>query len=873
MGPYEILAPVGAGGMGEVYKARDTRLDRIIAIKVSKDQFSERFGQEARAVAALNHPNICQLFDVGALPDGLGYLVMEFVEGAPLKGPLPIEKAVEYAGQILDALDAAHQKGIGHRDLKPDNILVTKKGIKLLDFGLAKQTTAIKESDATLTQALTGQGQILGTWQYMSPEQLQGKPADARSDLFSFGCVLYETLAGKRAFEGQTAASVIAAILERDPARLPTPTPLDRILKRCLAKDPDLRFQTARDLKAALSWALEQPPAGAANPRRSTLPWAIAAVLGMGLAGASWVAWRATRTVDRPLMRLSVDLGPDAVAGQFTTAVISPDGSRLVFPIKNADGKQALATRLLSETEPAPLSGTENGRDPFFSPDGKWIGFFADGKMKKISAQGGAPVALCDTGSARGADWGKDGIIAALGTNRALARIPAEGGAPQPVTKLQGSVLSHRWPQILPGAEAAVFIICSSSIACEDASIAAASLKTGEVKILVRGGYFGRYLPTGAATGHLVYVHEGALFAVPFDPVRLELRGAAVPILEDLAADPSSGAGQFSFFGASSGPGTFVYRTGSASAESWPVWWLDKSGKTTPLIATPGFYVTPRFSPDGQRMALVQLAGGNPGIFVYDWQHDIMSRLPLGTQQTSDPTWTPDGKHIVFRLAAAGGFSLGWIRADGSSEIQRLLETKNNLRPYSFFPNGRRLAYMETDPDRYDDLWTVGLDVSDPDHPKPGKPEPFLRTPANERHPAVSLDGGWIAYDSNESGRPEVYVRPFGPGGKSQISNAGGAFPVWSRNGRELFFENPDNRIMVTDYEFKNGSFVPGKPRLWSDQQLHDLGALKNYDLTPDGKRLAIFPELRPAEEKGDVHVTFLLNFFDELRARAPASR
>jgi eukaryotic-like serine/threonine-protein kinase len=447
LGPYEILSAIGAGGMGEVYKARDTRLDRIVAIKISQAQFSERFENEARAVAALNHPHICQLYDVG--PD---YLVMEFVEGAPLKGPLPIEKAVEFAVQILDALDAAHQKGITHRDLKPDNILVTKKGIKLLDFGLAKQATTLKESDATLTQALTSQGQILGTWQYMSPEQLQGKPADARSDLFSFGCVLYEMLTGKRAFEGQSAASVIAAILEREPAPLPIPTPLDRILKRCLAKDPDQRFQTARDLKAALTWAMDQPPP-ATSQRKSRLPWVVAtAVLAAVSIGLGVLFWRAIQPSDYPLTRLRVDLGPDAVTGLNLTAAISPGGRRLVFPVHGPDGRQRLATRLLDQSQTVLLPGTENGRDPFFSPDSQWVGFFADNNLKKISVQGGAPVTLSVASFECGASWGEDGtILAALDRLSPLARVPAAGGNSRPLTQPAQGVTAHCWPQILPG--------------------------------------------------------------------------------------------------------------------------------------------------------------------------------------------------------------------------------------------------------------------------------------------------------------------------------------------------------------------------------------------------------------------------------------
>jgi Tol biopolymer transport system component/predicted Ser/Thr protein kinase len=883
LGPYEIVAPIGKGGMGEVYRARDTRLGRDVAIKVSAEKFSERFEREARVIASLNHPNVCQLYDVGD-----NYLVMELIDGAPLKGPLPLEKTVEYAGQILDALDAAHQKGITHRDLKPDNILVTKQGIKLLDFGLAKQqSSAIKESDTTLTQALTSQGQIVGTWQYLSPEQLQGKEADARSDLFSFGCVLYELLTGKRAFEGKSAASLIAAILEREPAPLEVARPLDRIVRRSLAKDPDQRFQTARDLKAALSWVLDQPPSSPARQGGDKWLWpALVSALALALIALGALFWRATRPVDRPLTRLDVDLGPEAVAGQFTTAVISPDGSRLVFPAKSPDGKPVLATRLLSEAKPSLLAGTDSARDPFFSPDGKWIGFFAGLQMKKISVQGGAPVVLCDLtlATARGADWGDAGnIVAALSSNGVLSRISAEGGVPQQVTKLQGNAGLHRWPQFLPGSEAVLFTAAGQSF-FGNTSIAAAFLKTGETKILVRDGYFGRYLPTSDTTGHLVYVHQGALFAVPFDPARLELRGTAVPILDDVAADPGSGAGQFSFSGPSSGsarvlsnePGAFVYRTGKVPMPSWPVWWLDSPGKTKPLIATPGLFICPRFSPDGQRLAIAQVTESNQALFVYDLRRDTMTRLAFNTQVPRYPVWSPDGRHIAFAFSSADGFSIGWTRADGSGEVQHLLDSKRAVAPYSFFPDGRRLAYQELDPTGGFDIWTMALDVSDPDRPKSGNPEPFLRTPSGGLRPAVSPDGRWIAYQSTETGSLGTYVRPFpGPGGKWQIFPGGiSSFPVWSRTSRELFFQNSDRRIMVVDYEPTNDSFGPGKPRLWSDQQLSvNAGGYPNFDLAPDGKRFAIFPDQKAlAEEKGNVRVTFLLNFFDELRRRAPVA-
>ena len=349
-----------------------------------------------------------------------------------------------------------------------------------------------------------------------------------------------------------------------------------------------------------------------------------------------------------------------------------------------------------------------------------------------------------------------------------------------------------------------------------------------------------------------------------------------MPLVEDLAADPSSGAGQFSFSGTPSGSGTFVYRAGKASAQSWPVFWLDNSGKTRPLISTPGFYFTLRLSPDGQRLALAQGTENERGIFVYDSQREQMSRLTFNIPLTRWPIWSPDGKHVLFVLPVkGGGSSLGWIRADGAGEIQRLLDNKTFIIPYSFFPGGRRLAYSELNPDSGWDIWTLTLDLTDPDHPKPGKPELFLRTPFDETFPAVSPDGRWIAYQSDESGRFEVYVGRFpGSSGKWQISNAGGILPIWSPNGRELFFQTLDNRIMVADYEGKNESFTNGKPRLWSNQQLHDVSGALNYDLAPDGKRFAILPELKaPSEEKGPVHVTFLLNFFDELRRHVPARK
>jgi len=874
LGTYEILAPIGAGGMGEVYRARDTKLDRDVAIKVLPPALAEdperlaRFEREAKVLASLNHPNIAQIYGIEDRA-----LVMELVPGESLQGPLPLDTALNYARQIADALEAAHEKNIIHRDLKPANIMITPAGVvKVLDFGLAAVAQSSDPSNPanspTLTISPTRAGMILGTAAYMSPEQARGKMVDKRADIWAFGVVLDEMLTGKRLFEGETISDILAAVLTKEPDLTRVPAKVRRLLEACLQKDPKQRLQAIGDWRLRLTD--EQPQVTA--PSQSRLGW-VAVALGVALVVLGVMFWRETRPVEqplKPLVRLDVDLGPEALAGRFSTAAISPDGTRLVFPAKSQDGKQMLATRLLSENKPVLLSGTENGTAPFFSPDGKWIGFFADLRMKKVSVQGGAPVVLCDAADARGANWAEEGFIFVGSNTGGLSRVPAEGGAPQRVTKLQGAI-THRWPQSLPGGEAVLFTVANSVIAFEDASIAAVSLKTGEIEILVRGGYFGRYLPTGDTTGHLVYVHDGVLFAVPFDPARLKLLGTAVPMLEDLAADPSSGAGHFSF----SRTGSLVYRAGKVAAPSWPVLWLDNSGKTQTLIATPGFYTTPRFSPDGQRLAVGQISGDDRRSLVYDWQRGTMSPLGSDAHLTGYPTWAPDGMHIVFRFNTASGYGLGWIRSDGAGETQHLLDSKNLATPYSFFPDGRRLAYYENDPETGFDLWTLALDMADPDRPKPGKPEPFLRTSSNERFPAVSPDGRWIAYASDESGHFEIYVRPFpGPGGKWQISNAGGTQPVWSRISRDLFFENLDNRIMTTNYEGKNESFIADKPRLWSDRQLHDLDGILNYDLTPDGKRFAIIPELNaPTAEKGDVHRTFLLNFFDELRRRAPVSR
>jgi serine/threonine-protein kinase len=563
LGPYEILALIGKGGMGEVYRARDPRLNRDVAIKVSAAQFSERFERETKAIAALNHPNICQIYDVGP-----NYLVMEYIEGESPKGPMALDEALRIARQIADALEAAHDKGITHRDLKPGNIKIKPDGtLKVLDFGLAKVTAAPSasgENSPTLTMGMTQAGMILGTASYMAPEQARGKESvDKRADIWAFGVVLYELITGKRMFTGEDVGEVLAKVIRDEPDLSGVPAQVTPLLKRCLEKDPKRRLRDIGDalpLVGDLQEAAAVPqPTALTRSHFGIIVAAFAAVVTLGFAALAFVHFSET-PAPKPLIRFSVDLGPEAVVGPRITAAISPDGRRLAFVARGAGGKEQLATRLLDQTNPTFLAGTENASDPFFSPDSQWIGFFADSKMKKISVAGGAAFTLCDAPGARGASWGEDGNIvvtlsAGTGTGTGLSRVSAAGGTPQTLTKPGEGESSHRWPQILPGGQAVLFTSSTVAGAYEDGSIQVLSLKTGQWKVVQRGGYFGRYLATSNRAGQLVYVHQGALLGVPFDLDRLEVLGTPVLLLEDVAGDPATAGGQFDV----SRNGTFVY--------------------------------------------------------------------------------------------------------------------------------------------------------------------------------------------------------------------------------------------------------------------------------------------------------------------------
>ena len=861
---YKVTAKLGEGGMGVVYRATDTKLGREVALKVLPDAFARdperlaRFRREAHVLASLNHPNIAAIYGMEERA-----IVMELVEGETLRGPLPVEAVVHYARQLTEAIDAAHEKGITHRDLKPANIKVTPEGvIKVLDFGLAKaaeETVAHSDPDLspTMTIGATRAGVIMGTAAYMSPEQARGNPVDKRTDIWAFGVVVFELLTGKRMFGGETVSDTLSEVLKSDIdwKALPKDTPpaLHRLLRRCLERD---RKKRLRDIGEA--WQ-EAPPAAARFASR--WPLIAAGVLAV-IATIAILGWyRDSRTVGRSLMRLDVSLGqyPVAINLLGTSLAFSPDGTRIAFVAHGAGGRQVLFTRRLDQSKALELSGTQDATSPFFSPDGKWVAFFAGGKLKRISAEGGAPVELCDAPASRGGSWGENGeIIACLSIRGGLVRIPSGGGNPVPLTRLDPATKenTHRWPQVLPGAKAVVF---TSGTAGEyvSSTIDVASLATGQRKTLQRGAMFGRYLPSG----YLAYIQANTMFAAPMDADRLELTGPAVPVLDEVATDLGVGCAHYTF----SETGTLAYLGGKFAAASRSIQWLDSSGRIQPLLSKPGIESYPAFSPDGKRLALTVSQAGNRDIWVYEWERDTMTRLTFEPGVDTAPVWAPDGRHIAY--ASLSGIS--WIRADGSGGPRLLVESSDNIRPNSFTPDGKLLAYGAAF-NAGADIMTVALE-GDAGQPKVGKPEVFLKTPFSERYPAFSSDGRWLAYQSDESGGFEIYVRPFpGGGGKWQVSTGGGVMPVWSRNGRELFYRTMDNRIMVAAYTAAGETFTAGKPRVWSDKRFYSQASFRNFDLAPDGKRFAVLFTAEEEGEKRPGHVTFLLNFFDEVRRRAP---
>jgi serine/threonine protein kinase len=840
LGPYEILAPLGAGGMGEVYRARDVRLERTVAIKILPAQFcsdsvhKQRFEREAKTISNLNHPHICVLHDIGHR-DGIDYLVMECVEGETLakrleKGPLPLEQLLKLGAQIADALDKAHRNGVVHRDLKPGNIMLTSGGAKLLDFGLAKLVAPLA-SLATLTATkrespVTEQGTIVGTFQYMSPEQVEGKELDGRSDIFSLGAVLYEMVTGQKAFAGKSQLSVASAILEKEPTPISvlkpmTPPVVDHAIRRCLAKDPDDRWQTARDLALEMKWIAEVGPLpGAASPSSTkkqvspAMAWGFAATCLLALVAI--VATLFLRpTVRVQSIRASL-LPPPNSSFLPNNFAVSPDGRQLAFVALGSDGKTALWVRALSASGAQQLNGTEGASFPFWSSDSRQIGFFADARLKTVDVASDAVQVLCDALFAWGGTWNRDGtIVFGPDLRGPLYRVPASGGAPAPVTRIvrKGSIQTDRWPFFLPdGKHFLYFADWSSPADPQGDGIYIGSLDAGEGKLVsaeLQGNVF-------FASGHLLYVRARTLMAQPFDTDRLETTGSAIPLTEQELEQRIS----YAIFGFSvSQNGVLVFQSAADSASR--LVWYDQSGKEAGQLPDVG-YADPNLSPDGRFLAVSSddQHNGKHFIRVYDFKRGISTRLTSNGDEHY-PVWSRDGKQIAYRTGGIAGDSYE-VPSDGSGPPKILLKSDVRAGPQDWSPDGRLMFMTVSDQHPFPSLAVY----SPSDH----KIEPFAAEGVEAK---FSPDGKWVVYVGPGRG---ILVEPFpGPGRRTQVSTGTAAQPRWSHDGRQIFFIQSDRKLIAVSFDPKTGT--ASAPRvLFQTRIAAERIANWQYDVAPDGR-------------------------------------
>jgi Tol biopolymer transport system component len=871
LGPYEILAPLGAGGMGEVYRARDTRLDRTVAIKILPTQFSsdpvrkQRFEREAKTISSLNHPHICMLFDVGQ-QDGTDYLVMECVEGETLatrleRGALTVDQVLKYGAQIADALDKAHRSGIVHRDLKPANIILTTTGAKLLDFGLAKPalplTTAATMTAAASRSPVTEQGTILGTFQYMSPEQLQGNELDARSDIFSFGAVLYEMVTGKRAFAGKSQLSVATAILEKEPEPISTmkpttPASLDHTIRRCLTKDPEERWQAARDVALELKWTAESG-ARTNNPVNAPLGrndlaragWLVAATFFL-LAVAGGAAWWKASNRRQPSMYFH-----SPVPFAANDLALSPDGRTLAIVAYSAQANNyVLWTNEVGGRQTNSLVGTQGASYPFWSPDGKFIGFFADGKLKKVDASGGQIQVVCDAPNGRGGTWNRDGVIVFTpDALQGLFRVSSWGGSPVEITKPDSRFeASHRWPVFLPDGKHFLYLAANFSGQLEHNAIFLGSLDSQERHSVVSTSANAAY----ADPGYLLYLRDKTLVAQPFDRRHYILSGEPHALNDDVLYTPLVDRAVFSV---SSGA-VLVTQTGKGAALS-QLMWFDRSGKLAGTIGVPGSYNNLRLSPDGRRIATDQTDtdGRNIDIWVHEPVRGATTRLTFDPSLDEAPIWSPDGKQILFTSNRKQlGFHFYLKNADGSGFEEEAADFGPGLLAnawdwsrdgkYALFRKGIELWYFS---------WSERV------------AKPVLQAKWTVRNAQFSPDGRWVAYASNETGRMEIYVSAFPTAnGKWQVSSGGGEEPRWRQDGKELFYLSAEGKMMTVAVK-TGASFEADSPvALFQTHRRQPVSAQDffSYDVSADGQRFLIATK---SDEANAAPLSVLLNWASDM--------
>ena len=843
LGHYRIDAKLGEGGMGQVYKALDTRLDRAVAIKVLSPHLAQnpdlrqRFEREARVISSLNHPHICTLYDVGQ-EDGIDFLVMEYLEGETLaarlaRGALEIDQVLRYAVQTAQALAQAHRQGVYHRDLKPGNVMLTKAGAKLLDFGLAKLVRPARPAapDApTLADQLTATGTILGTIQYMAPEQLEGRDAAASGDIFSFGAVLYEMITGRKAFEGRSQANVITAIMSSQPPPILTlqpaaPPALAHVVEKCLAKDPEERWQNAHDLAGELEWmagssavpAVQAPATRPPRSRREILTAITASALLVALVTLGAIHFREVPEKPRAI-RFHVALPENLVFRSFDFPVVSPDGERIVFSVGTSPGTPAgLWVRSLNSLTAQPLAGA-SGLFPFWSPDGRAVGFFSQGKLLRVDISGAPPLNLCDTGGdLGGGTWGLDGTIL-FGSPGGLRSVPASGGEPKPVTAVDTArgEASHTWPQFLPDGRRFLYFINGNT---EVRGIYAGSLGSKDKTRLVAAEFNGVY-----ARGHLLFLRGSALMAQPFDPAKDRLTGDPSPVADPVSRQVGTFAAAH-FSASEAGILTYVEGAGIANGE---LVWINRDGRKLGTAGEPADYSNPALSPDGSRLAvgLRDPRTSTRDIWLLDFKRGSSSRFTFDAADDFNPAWSPDGRRIAFSSNRKGSRDLYWKASDGTGEEELLLASSLDKNVEDWSLDGKWLTFNEASR-------AMGALRLEPER----KATPVLKGQFTQIEGRLSPNGRWIAYRSNESGRPEVYVQSFPPGsGKWQISTGGGTEPAWRRDGKELFFM-ADRKLMAAETRTEGSSFETGIPKALFEPPRLGTQNRNRYVATADGKR------------------------------------